>query len=606
VIDEPRRGYGSACLAGIAALDRPDVVVFLDGDFSDCPEEMDSLVDPILNDEADLVIGSRVLGRRERGALTPQSRCGNWLACTLIQLLWRQVFTDLGPFRAIRFNALQGLDMADRDYGWTVEMQVKAAQRKMSVREVPVRYRRRIGKSKISGTVSGAVRAGYKILWTIFRNAFSRPTRTTVPYDRLIVFGRYPVPGRTKTRLIPALGTLGAAQLHRRLAEAIVAAGRTLRDESDVELRVCFSDSTQRKMQQWLGSDLRYQRQCEGDLGRRMEQAFLDAFETGAERVVLIGTDVPGCTSDHLRRAFGALKTQDLVLGPTTDGGYWLIGLRRPVRLFDGIDWSTDRVLSQTLSAASDQRLGVFLLEPLADVDRGEDLPALPDALQPAKAVISVVIPALDEGENIERAVRSAQCDGAEVIVVDGGSTDDTVARASALGATVLSSERGRAGQMNLGARRAKGNILLFLHADCTLPPEYSRGVFEQLLDPNTVGGAHHLKSDAEGWPFALLDWGSNLRLRWTGIPYGDQAIFVRRGAFERLGGFPDVPIAEDLFFSRKLAKCGSVAVIRHEVTASARRFTKRGIVRQCAVNWLIALGCLTGVPLRWLTRLYG
>ena len=177
VVGEPRRGYGQACLAGIASLESPDIVVFLDGDYSDYPEDMSALVSPIVTDGADLVIGSRVLGQRERGALLPQARFGNWLATFLIRLLFGVAFTDLGPFRALRHDALMRLEMEDRNFGWTVEMQVKAVRLGLRSAEVPVRYRRRIGTSKITGTLSGTLRAGYKILWTIFRYARWRPTR---------------------------------------------------------------------------------------------------------------------------------------------------------------------------------------------------------------------------------------------------------------------------------------------------------------------------------------------------------------------------------------------------------------------------------------------
>lgn len=171
VLREERPGYGSACLCGIHFLadDPPDVLVFLDADYSDHPEELPRLVRPIADGEADLVIGSRVLGERQRGALLPQARFGNWLACRLIHLLYGLRFTDLGPFRAIRWDALECLGMRDRDFGWTAEMQVKAARRGMRVVEVPVSYRRRIGRSKITGTVRGTVLAGYKIVWTILR-----------------------------------------------------------------------------------------------------------------------------------------------------------------------------------------------------------------------------------------------------------------------------------------------------------------------------------------------------------------------------------------------------------------------------------------------------
>jgi glycosyltransferase involved in cell wall biosynthesis len=168
VVAEPRQGYGAACLAGIACLsDVVEVVLFMDGDFSDRSEEIPLLLKPIINHEADLVIGSRILGRSEKGALTPQQRIGNWLATRMIRLLYGFRYTDLGPFRAITVRALRSLNMQDRNFGWTAEMQVRALQQGLRVVEVPVNYRKRVGKSKISGTLTGSIRAGLKIPWTI-------------------------------------------------------------------------------------------------------------------------------------------------------------------------------------------------------------------------------------------------------------------------------------------------------------------------------------------------------------------------------------------------------------------------------------------------------
>lgn len=167
VVLEPRRGYGSACLAAIESLSPTDIVVFLDGDYSDYPEEMNLLVDPIIEDKVDMVIGSRVRGQREKGALAPQAHFGNMLACLLMRIFWSVKYTDLGPFRAIRYEALDSLKMMDQNYGWTVEMQIRAAQVGLSCLEVPVRYRQRIGRSKITGTIQGVFFAGYKILYTI-------------------------------------------------------------------------------------------------------------------------------------------------------------------------------------------------------------------------------------------------------------------------------------------------------------------------------------------------------------------------------------------------------------------------------------------------------
>lgn len=176
VVREPRRGYGSACLKALAAMPTVDIIVFMDGDGSDDADQMSDLVAPIAAREADLVLGSRTLGTRESGAITPQQIFGNWLACKLIRWLWGVRFTDLGPFRAIRRDALERLAMADRDYGWTVEMQVRAARTRLACREIPARYRRRIGKSKVSGTIRGVIGAGTKILYVIGREYLgSRP-----------------------------------------------------------------------------------------------------------------------------------------------------------------------------------------------------------------------------------------------------------------------------------------------------------------------------------------------------------------------------------------------------------------------------------------------
>jgi len=176
VVSETRRGYGSACLRALKHLrqnDPPGIVVFLDGDYSDHPEELNRVVAPILRGEAELVIGSRTLGQAEPRALLPQARAGNLVACQLIRWLYGHRYSDLGPFRAITWRALEGLEMSDPDFGWTAEMQVKALRRGVSVAEVPVNYRRRVGVSKITGTVKGTVLAGYKILWTVLRYSWA-------------------------------------------------------------------------------------------------------------------------------------------------------------------------------------------------------------------------------------------------------------------------------------------------------------------------------------------------------------------------------------------------------------------------------------------------
>ena len=180
VVPAPRQGYGSACLAALAYLEsltadeQSDIVVFIDADYSDHPEQLTLLVEPILRGEADFVIGSRMLRPQPKGALLPQAIVGNKLACFLMKVLFGQRYTDLGPFRAISRPPLRKLQMRNPNFGWTVEMQIKAARQKLRILEVPVDYRPRIGKSKITGTITGTLRAGYKILLTIFRYGILR------------------------------------------------------------------------------------------------------------------------------------------------------------------------------------------------------------------------------------------------------------------------------------------------------------------------------------------------------------------------------------------------------------------------------------------------
>jgi glycosyltransferase involved in cell wall biosynthesis len=175
VVPEPERGYGAACLRGIAALREPEVVAFLDADLSDDPALLTDLVRPILEGRAELVIGSRMLGEREPGALPPHTLFGNWLAGRILTLLYGQPSTDLGPFRAIRLSALQRLQMSDRGYGWTMEMQAKAARLRLPTLEIPVPYRSRIGRSKITGSLRASAKAAVVILSTAFRLLWWRP-----------------------------------------------------------------------------------------------------------------------------------------------------------------------------------------------------------------------------------------------------------------------------------------------------------------------------------------------------------------------------------------------------------------------------------------------
>lgn len=619
VVVQPRRGYGSACLAAMAQLDEPDVVVFLDGDFSDHPQETSLLTDPIIDGEADLTIGSRVLGRREPGSLTPQARFGNWLSCKLIQLLWGITFTDLGPFRAIRGSALQRLGMRDPDYGWTVEMQIKAAQHGLRCKEVPVSYRKRIGRSKVSGTLRGIVGAGTKILFTIGRSALQPKMGATQAKETVIVFTRYPQPGATKTRLIPLLGPEGAARLHRHLVEQTVAKAQRLLRHRDISLEVRFEGCTREAMRQWLGRDCLLQEQPDGDLGQRMGQTFQEAFDAGYERVVMVGTDIPGLSGSLLETALDSLQHYDLVLGPALDGGYYLMGLRKPCgELFHGMPWGTEAVLERTVLAAQRLGLSVKLVTPLQDIDRPEDLchlsgdPTLPvdvaelQTCGKAQPQISVIIPTLNEALSLPATLSSvAGGEDTEVIVVDGGSEDDTVAIAASHGVRVVRGPRGKAAQMNLGSALARGRVLLFLHADTLLPGQWKSLAAEELERTGVVAGAFSLRIGGSGRMVRLIERLANFRSRALQMPYGDQALLVKTALFRRLGGFPDVAIMEDFELVRRLKRLGRISTLAAPVQTSARRWEEYGVLRTTITNQTIILLYLAGVSSRRLELWY-
>ena len=423
--------------------------------------------------------------------------------------------------------------------------------------------------------------------------------------DRIIIFCRYPVPGRSKTRLIPALGPVGAADLHRRLTEKTLTTVKAIAWRHHTEVEIRFEGGSESMMKQWLGPDTILLRQEPGGLGQRMQAAFQNAFQSGCRKVVLLGTDIPELKADHLEDALNALMDQDLVLGPSTDGGYWLMGLRRPANVFHGIKWGTEEVLDQTISLAKEQGLSVHLIDPLTDLDTEEDLRGWRHDKQGLTPYLSVIIPTLNEAANIEAAIHSAKDDDAEVIVVDGGSTDDTVARALNTGVRVELCQKGRAVQQNRGTTVARGSVLLFLHADTRLPGGFVSHIFEALMEPCTLAGAFRFKSDLRHPGMKLIEFLINFRARFLGLPYGDQCLFIRRKVFESLGGFPEVPIAEDLFLVRRISKLGRIRIAPTHVLTSARRWRTLGLFRTTLINQIIVVGIYLGVSPHTLASFY-
>ncbi|MEM7682878.1 MAG: TIGR04282 family arsenosugar biosynthesis glycosyltransferase [Planctomycetota bacterium] len=393
VVHEPQRGYGVACLTALRRVaghpeGPPDVIVFLDGDYSDYPEQMSRLIEPITRDRADLVIGSRVLGRAERGALNAVQRFGNGLSTTLLRLLFGVRFSDLGPFRAIGWRALQTLEMDDRDWGWTVQMQARAAALGLRCAEAPVDYRRRIGQSKISGTVRGVFAAGTKILTTIAREFF-RARAVRKRGWTLLVFSRVPEAGRTKTRMIPALGAQGAADLQRELTRFVLDRVAPLQPETWLAGPKAASSDAIPDLGRAAFGPGRYRAQPEGDLGQKLAFAVEEAFAEGARRVAVVGGDCPDLSTALVRSGLLALDDADVALGPAEDGGYYLIAMKRPhPELFRDIDWGGPEVFAQTRSSAEQAGLTVHTLETGRDVDTPDDL-AHWDALRAAQVAQS-------------------------------------------------------------------------------------------------------------------------------------------------------------------------------------------------------------------------
>ncbi len=338
--------------------------------------------------------------------------------------------------------------------------------------------------------------------------------------------------------------------------------------------------------------------------------------------MVIIGSDIPELTADIIQRAFDELKTKDLVLGPAADGGYYLIGLHRAVfkpagpPLFTGIRWGTDQVLKQTVTAAKKQGLRCILLETLKDVDRPEDLGVWQRTLHLSCAAdtltrISIVLPTLNEAENIRTTLTGLQkYRDVEIVVVDGGSRDDTVAIVKSLGVRVLATAPSRARQMNTGAAAATGDVLLFLHADTCLPDNFAQHVRTAVCQKEFCAGAFTLGIDSPARGLRFIEKMTNLRSRYLQMPYGDQALFLKHDMFNEIGGFSDIPIMEDFELVRRLKRRGNIILLPQAVRTSARRWLQYGIFRTWLLNQVIVAAYFLGISpqhlLRWYRRQKG
>lgn len=432
---------------------------------------------------------------------------------------------------------------------------------------------------------------------------------------QIMIFSRYPTPGQAKTRLIPALGPEGAARLHRRMTEYVVSVARSVRKANgsdELGITVCHTGARPRDFSAWLGPDIRYELQPSGNLGIRLRWAFETAFRRGVKSAIAVGSDVPGLTFEILCQALGNLRDHDIVLGQAADGGYYLIGMKSlHPELFVSIDWGTGHVYEQTRHIIKCLGLKLADLPLLYDVDRPEDLstirnnPRFTDVFA-EKSLVSVIIPTLNEAAVLGRALdRLQRADAIEVIVADGGSIDNTREIAAQAGVSVMEVHGGRAAQQNAGAAAAKGQLLLFLHAD-TLPPDGYADMIRLAMDCSaTVAGAFRFKTDDSRVAMRLIEWATNFRSAVFQRPYGDQGMFIEKRVFDEMGGFASLPIMEDFEFVRRLRRRGTVVTLSEAAITSARRWQRLGVVRTVMINKIMIAGFLVGIPIDRLNSLY-
>lgn len=421
--------------------------------------------------------------------------------------------------------------------------------------------------------------------------------------EKLIIFTRFPMPGKTKTRLIPHLGEEGAAALQRDMTEYTVLQAR----KSGAEIEVRYTGGSEQQMCDWLGTDLVYAEQGEGDLGERMQRSFEESFSTGWKRVIIMGSDCPSNGWINIKGAFQALETHECVIGPASDGGYYLIGLAErdhrsrlqqvvggiddpASRLFQNIEWGGERVFEQTMKAASG--LSVHRLPTLHDVDFPEDIPLK----------ISVVIPTLNEEKHLLQTLEKIRAGfNVEIIVVDGGSTDET----RTIVPDALECKDGRAAQQNLGASNASGEIVLFLHADTELPDGWDWIIRKTLTDPSIALGAFSFKIRESFRGRSFIERQTNYRSNVWKSPYGDQGLFMRAADFHSIGRFPNQPIMEDYALVHAARKRGLVITVPEPAITSGRRWQEHGVVKVTLINQLMILGYRLGISPARLARLY-
>jgi hypothetical protein len=404
------------------------------------------------------------------------------------------------------------------------------------------------------------------------------------------VFTRLPQPGRSKTRLIPALGEAGAATLQREMTEHVVRQALVVRATGGARVEARIADGATAPARRWLGVPCTTQ--GKGDLGERLERALVAGARRSAVALV-VGGDCPTVTAADLRATAAAAKEAGAAIIPAADGGFCALALRadlaRSARgLLGGVAWGTERAGAQTLERVHAVCPTVVAMPTRADIDLPKDLPlwrAVRRAWYEPPVSLAVVVPVLDEATALPALIERLAAEGARVVVADGGSTDGCGEVARAAGATVVIGPTGRGAQLNAGAAAATADALLFLHADTRPPDGFARLVLDALADPETSLGAFRFSVDSDAPFMRLVETGTRLRGALLGMPYGDQGLFCRRVLFEALGGFAPYPVMEDYELVRRARRVGRIRVLPQAAPTSDRRWREQGVWRWTALN---------------------
>ncbi len=450
-------------------------------------------------------------------------------------------------------------------------------------------------------------------------------------HSSIILITRFPEVGKVKTRLIKSHGPEGACHLHETMTKFTLSQCQEL----NINVEVHYLGGNEQAMQHWLGkqhtnqennhltseNNLSFIPQAQGNLGDKMYAALEHAFisllkiscnfsQSPCRKVLIIGSDCPDNRSDNLKYALDLLEHNTVVLGPSFDGGYYLIGFsthsnnleelntflsQKIHALFQDIDWGTELVFSQTKAKFTEQGLSYALLPPKSDVDYDYQV----------SRKISVIIPTLNEAENLKQLLPQLnKAFDVEVIVSDAHSTDKTTTIATKHGALVLSSEASRAKQISHGATRASGEILLFLHADSVLPQNWDIHIRKAFMDEQYSLGYFRFGLKECFWTKPIIEWGVDFRCKHFQLPFGDQGLFVRKKDFEAWN-LPTVPILEDVFLVKCAQKYGQIVGLSATLLTSGRRWIKHGFIRTTIINACVMLCAKMGMDLELIKQAY-